>query len=170
MAQEVAGAERRALALNDALKAGGAAKVDTIEHLNAIRQLRRNGRELHRSGVLFQGDLFLTLFPCSLPRIRLGTFPFPHLMMLHQAGIRPEDRAAGRITPPKLHNLTNALTSLARRPLWVRCLLQPLTLWPCSRTSSACGFGGNSRPRTCLSWRSSRPPRRQRARRSGDGE
>jgi len=62
MAQEVAGAERRALALNDALKAGGAAKVDTIEHLNGIRQLRRNGRELPRSGVLFQGDHFLTLF------------------------------------------------------------------------------------------------------------
>ena len=54
--------------------------------------------------------------------------------MLHQAGIRPEDWAAGRITPPKLHNLTNALTSLARRPLWVRRLLPPLTLWPCSRT------------------------------------
>jgi len=49
-------------------------------------------------------------------------------MMLHQAGIRPEDWAAGRITPPKLHNLTNALTSLARRPLWVRRFLPPLTL------------------------------------------
>ena len=62
MAQAVTGAVRRALALNDALEAGGAAKVDTIEHLNVIRQLRRNGRALHRSEVLFQGDHFLTLF------------------------------------------------------------------------------------------------------------
>ncbi len=67
MAQEVAGAERRALALNDALKAGGAAKVDTIEHLNAIRQMRRNGRELHRSGVLFRGDRFFDSFPAPGP-------------------------------------------------------------------------------------------------------
>src|SRR5208282_2585911 len=137
MAQEVAGAERRALALNDALEAGGGAIVDTIEHLNGIRQLRRNGRALHRSGVLFQGDHFLTLFrrriqPGHWFRFVLsstysaGCLPFPHLMMLHQAGIRPEDWAAGRITPPKLHNLTNALTSLARRPLWVRRFLPPL--------------------------------------------